>query len=180
VFVTGFAIGLPTFGSLKPEMGLHVNVTPPVAFKLVGVPWHIVTSGPASAVGSVFTVTVVAAVFVQVPFETVSVYVPAIAIVALFETLGFCKVLLKPSGPVQLYEVIPLSPPVRAKASPIQIGPLFKAVAVGIGTTNTLAWLVDVDPFASVTVTIYKVVVVGETTGLASVDVNPAGVDDHK
>jgi len=42
----------------------------------------------AVAVGSAFTTTVVVAVFVQVLFDMVTVYVPAITNVALAETMG--------------------------------------------------------------------------------------------
>jgi len=56
----------------------------------------------AVGVGSALTTTVVVALLVQ-PFEfvTVSEYVPAIAKVALEDTVGFCAFDVNPLGPVQ-------------------------------------------------------------------------------
>jgi hypothetical protein len=54
---------------------------------------------------------------------------------------------------------------------------LVPAAAVGNGFTVTVTLLLLVQPVAvMVSVTIYVVVTVGETVGLARVEVNPAGL----
>jgi len=107
----------------------------------------------AVAVGNVFTTTVVVAVLMHVPFETVTVYVPAMADVELAETMGLCDVLEYPPGPAHVYEVIPFAPPVNVNGLPIHTGKLLDAVAVGsvFTTTVVVAVLVHV-PFVTVTV----------------------------
>jgi hypothetical protein len=57
----------------------------------------------AVARGVVFTTTVVVAVLMQPNvFVTVRVYVPAIAVVALADTIGLCSEDVNPLGPLQL------------------------------------------------------------------------------
>ena len=66
----------------------------------------------ALAVGTVFTVTVVEAVDVQLfPSVTVKEYVPPLPLAA---NIGFCVVELKELGPLQLYEAKLPGPPVSA------------------------------------------------------------------
>jgi hypothetical protein len=57
---------------------------------------------------------------------------------------------------------------------------LLAAVATGNELTVTTTELLAVEGVASVTVTVYVVVVVGDTTGLAADDVNPAGEEAHE
>ena len=81
---------------------------PPVALNHTFLPEHV-GLGPASAyaVGNALTVTSTLAVAVQ-PLElvTVTLYVPAIATVALVLT-GFWRVLVQPPGPDHEYDVPP-------------------------------------------------------------------------
>ena len=66
----------------------------------------------AAAVGAALTVTEVLAVAVQLLLlVTVMVYVPPLL---LAERLGLCNVELNELGPLQLYDVKPLAPPVKA------------------------------------------------------------------
>ena len=94
-----------------------IPLAPPIKFKAS--PSHTGELLEAVAVGNVFIVTDVEAVFVQpFPSVTVIVYVPAMAVVAEPETVGFCELLEKLLGPDQAYEDIPLVPPVRFNALP--------------------------------------------------------------
>ena len=65
----------------------------------------------AEAVGAAFTTTSVLTGSLVHPLSTTRVYVPDIAVVAL-DIDGDCRLLVKPFGPVQLYDVIPPGPPV--------------------------------------------------------------------
>jgi hypothetical protein len=74
---------------------------PPVSVS--NVPTHTGPLLDAVAAGRAFTITVVVAASLHPgAFVTVSVYIPAIAAVALVETTGFWSVEVKPFGPVQL------------------------------------------------------------------------------
>lgn len=105
------------------------------------------------AVGKEFIVTVTEAVFVHVPSETVTVYVPPIASVALVETVGFCRVLEKVFGPDHEYE-LPVPPPLSVKVLPIQTGLLLEAVADGAVITVTVTLSVPEHPADVDTVTV--------------------------
>ena len=72
--MVGFAVGLLIFIALKSVPGLHKYDVPPLAFKVVGEPVHIATSGPASGTGSGFTVTRMPSVELPQAFVTVTVY----------------------------------------------------------------------------------------------------------
>jgi hypothetical protein len=65
---------------------------------------------------------------------TVTVYIPAFATLA-DEIVGFWLELENPLGPAQEYDVPPLA--TSEIVSPGQYGPLFAAVAAGIGNTVT-------------------------------------------
>jgi hypothetical protein len=82
------------------------------------------------------TTTVLLGALVQPAAVAVNTYVPAIAKVAVAETLGFWLLLAKPLGPVQL-KVVPLVVPVRFNGWPTHTGLLLPAVAVGVGFTVT-------------------------------------------
>ena len=98
------------------------------------------------------------------------VYVPAIAAVALADTIGLWDVELKLSGPDQEYEVIPPGPPVRVNKVPTQTGPLLDAVAKGRGFTTTVVVVALLHPPALITVRVYipaiAAVALVETVGL--------------
>ncbi len=69
---------------------------------------------------------------------TVRVYTPAIAAVAVAETVGLWAVDVNPLGPVQEYVVIAAGPPVRVRGVPVQTGLLEEAVASGAVLTTTV------------------------------------------
>lgn len=76
---------------------------------------------------------------VQELIVTVTVYVP-VAVVATFVIEGFCRVLLKPAGPLQFQLAVPAVDVVAERFSvlPLQTGPLLTAtgVAGGLGSDN--------------------------------------------
>jgi hypothetical protein len=107
------------------------------------------------AVGSGFTVAVVVALLWQpLLFLTVSVYNPAMAVVAEALTTGLCDEDVNPLGPVQAYVVIAEGPPVRLREVPAQTGELFEAVATGSGFTVTVVVTEFWQPLLFVTVSV--------------------------
>jgi len=116
------------------------------------------------AAGNAFTTTVVVTAGDGQPFTVViKLYVPAAAAVA-EATVGFCTAYAV--GPVHAY-VAPadgVDVPVKFKALPTHIGPLFAAVAVGIALITTAVDDVELQPLSS-TVVIY--VPVAAVVGLA-------------
>jgi len=108
---------------------------------------HSLPPVPAMATGDTVTVTGVVNVLWQPnEFVTIRVYVPAIAVVALADTVGFCREDIKLPGPVHAYVVMPAGPPVSVNAVPVQTGPLFVAVAIGTGFTVTVTGLISKQP----------------------------------
>lgn len=90
---------------VPPELQLYEFA--PVAVMEVELPLQIDAGvAVAETVAALFTVTFVVAVTLQLPLVTVTVYVPDASGVA-FEMLGFCKVLVNPFGPDQLYPEAP-------------------------------------------------------------------------
>ena len=81
---------------------------------------------------------------------------PAIAVVALVETVGFCALDVKLLGPVQLYVALATVGVERLKVVPVQTGPLLPAVGVaGSGLTVTVPEPLLAQPVEpSVTVTV--------------------------
>ncbi len=75
--------------------------------------------------------------------------------------LGFCKLDVKPLGPLQTYVVAP--PAFKFKVLVAHTGELLVMLRVGRGVTLTFATTVDVQPFVPVPTTLYCVDVVGET-----------------
>ena len=90
--------------------------------------------------GTAFTTTaVVAAALVHPPTVTVTLYVPAIAVVAEGRD-GFCTAEVKVEGPVHAYVAPATVVEVRLMAEPAQTGELLPAVgAAGVGFTTTVA-----------------------------------------
>ena len=87
------------------------------------VPFDIDTSSPASTTGNGLTVAVVVpAVLVHPLTVAVTLYNPVAAVVAL-AIVGFCKVDVKPLGPVQAYVAPVTVDAVRFKVLPAHIGP---------------------------------------------------------
>ena len=83
------------------------------------------------AAGMVLTVTVdVPAGLVHTFIVAVKEYVPAINVVALALTVGFCAVEVKLLGPVQLYVAPVIVLAVSERAVPAHTGPLLPAVGV--------------------------------------------------
>lgn len=119
-------------------------------------PLQIVASvAVAVTTGGAPTVTVTCAVFEQPADVPVTVYVvvdPGVTVcVAPFRLPG-----------IQLYVVAPL--PVNVTELPVQMDELEEvAVTVGVGFTVMVRVAGSVHPFAAVPVTVYVVVVVGET-----------------
>jgi hypothetical protein len=146
--VTGLPLRLP---------GSHTYVVAPEPVRSVEPPLHIVgLVAEAVTVGVGVTVTVICAWLVQ-PFAPVPVTVYVVVVVGVtvtgepFRFPGF-----------HVYDVAPL--PLRSVEPPLQMVVLVAdAVTVGVGLTVTVTcpWLVQ--PFAPVPVTVYVVVVVGET-----------------
>ena len=141
---------------VKPFGPVHAYVAP----ETVGVVSEIVLPGqygpPFDAVGvagSAFTTTlVVPAAEVQPLTVTVTLYVPASAVVALLR-VGFCSAEVKPLGPVHEY-VAPETVGVDSEiVPPTQYGPLFDAVGVdGMAFTTTLVVpAAEVQPTVTVT-----------------------------
>ena len=129
--------------------------------------------------GMAFTVaTVVAAVDVQPPTVTVTLYVPDAAVVA-FGIVGFCWLDVKALGPVHEYVAPVTVEAVRLRVWPAQMGPLLPAVGAD-GMALTVAFVVaavDVHPL-TVTVTLYvpvAAVVAFGIDGFCWLDVKPLG-----
>ena len=77
--VEGEAEGLAQAVQLRPVVGLHEYVVPPVALRMVGAPMQIATSGPALTTGNELTVTVTVVLAVQpMPLVPVTVYVAVV------------------------------------------------------------------------------------------------------
>lgn len=72
----------------------------------------------------------VLAIFVHTPSDTITLYAPIIAVEA-FGIKGFCKVLVKPFGPVQAKLVPEFVVAYKFNVLPAQIGELLDAVIVG-------------------------------------------------
>ena len=137
--------------ALKPPGPLHVYTVPPFPVKLIAWPIQTGLLLAMFGVGKAFTVPPTVAEAVQVFAVTITVYRPFIAIVELLR-LGFCCVLVKPPGPLQLYDVPP--PLVNTNGAPIHTGPPVATFTTGNATTDTLATAVFVQPDAPVTVTV--------------------------
>ena len=131
---------------------LTVPVQPEAVTVAVPVPQRAVET-TVGADGVVLTVTETVAVAVQpLPFETVTVYVPELAVVILL-ILGLIIDEVKAFGP--FHEYVP--PPVAEKliVPPVQfVVVLIEALAVGLAFTTTFAVAVAVQPFEFVTVTV--------------------------
>jgi hypothetical protein len=95
---------------------------------------------------TVTTAVVAAELWQPNELVTVRLYVPAITVVALAETIGFCRDDIKLLGPVHAYVVILAGPPVSDNAVPVQTGPLFVAVAIGVGFTVTVTGFMSKQP----------------------------------
>jgi hypothetical protein len=151
VFASGVKVAVP-----GPVVLVHMPVPTLGTALNVWLRSHSLPPEPALAFGETVTTTDVVAILWQPKLlVTLRVYVPAIAIVALADTVGFCRDEVKPLGPVHAYVVIPAGPPVRVNAVPEQTGPLFDAVAVGVAgcaLTTTLAEDAEVHPAALDTV----------------------------
>jgi len=103
--------------------------------------------------GAGLTTTIVLAVLLQlVALVTVSIYVPAIDTVAVFDTMGLCRFDTNPPGPVHEYETIPAGAPLSISGAPLQTGPLFEATATGGAFTATVVVAVPGHPLLLVTV----------------------------
>ena len=81
------------------------------------------------------------------------------AVIPALEINGFCKLLVKPFGPVHVYATLPVVEvlAVNFKVSPLQIGLLLLAAGnagVGLITTSTVP-AAEVQPFI-LTVTLYE------------------------
>jgi hypothetical protein len=127
-------IGAPFTSHWLPLALLEVRVTLPPAQKEVGPPAAMV-----GVDGIAFTTTVVLpAAEVQPLTVTVTLYVPASAVVALLR-VGFWSADVKPFGPVHAY-VAPVTVGVVSEiVEPAQYGPPFEAVGVdGIAFTTTV------------------------------------------
>ena len=151
-----------------------------VAVRFKVLPAHIGPPFPAvGAVGIALTVAVVVpAVLVHPLTVAVTLYNPVAAVVAL-AIVGFCKVDVKPLGPVQAYVAPVTVEAVRFKVLPAQIGPPFPAVgAVGIAlTVAVVVPAVLVHPL-TVAVTLYNpvaAVVALAIVGFCKVDVKLLG-----
>jgi hypothetical protein len=107
----------------------------------------------AVGVGKVLITTVVVAVALQpLAFVTVTVYVPAAAVVTLL-MLGFCRLELNEFGPDHAYDVPPDE--IKFNVLPTQTGVFELAVGVGKVLITTVVVAVVLHPLAFVTVTVY-------------------------
>jgi len=97
VVLVGVAVGLETFVALRPVVGNHEYVPPPVALSTVELPEQIETSAPALTLAGLATVTVTWSSAVHEPLVTVNVYV---VVVVGFATGFKIVVELKPVGGV--------------------------------------------------------------------------------
>ena len=104
----------------------------------------------AVGVGNALITTLVVAAAVQVPIETITEYVPAIAIVAT-GCVGFCKFDANATGPDHVYVVAAIE--FNCIVDPTQNGPGLLAEVVGV-VTITFTVPVAVQPNA-LTVTVY-------------------------
>lgn len=129
----------------------------------------------AVKVGKVFTLTEVVAEIVQAPAPTVTVYMPAFAIV-IPAIVGFCWV-EENELPLQL-KLVPLLTAERLSVLPSQTGPLLEAVSVSEALITTGVVAVAMQPFELVAVTVYvpaiAVVTLGRD-GFCWVDEKPEG-----
>ena len=133
---------------------------PPVAVNVVDLPVHMVALLPASAVGKAFTVTVTLSVDVHdAPLVTVTVYVVFNA--------GDTVMLAVVS--VVLHAYVPPPEAVNVVDFPLHIVALVPASAVGTALTVTVTLSVDVQLDPLVTVTVYVLLVVGDTVVVAAV-----------
>ena len=125
-----------------------------------------VAVGVMTGLGFTVTATVVELVHPPAPV-TVSEYVPVAEGVALM-IIGFCSVLLKPPGPVQLYPKLLFE--VNLSVSSLQIGLLLPAMGAEFVFTIIATIAVVVHPLElSIPVTLYTVELVGVATGLGQV-----------
>lgn len=136
--------------------GIHVYVAAPEPVSEVLPPLQIVASvAVAVTVGGAPTTTVTCAVLEQ-PAD-----VPVIVYVVVEPGVTVCVAPFRLPG-IQLYVVAP--PPVNVTELPVQMDELEEvAVTVGVGFTVMVRVAGSVHPFAAVPVTVYVVVVVGET-----------------
>ena len=120
-------------------------VPPPDAVRVAKLPKQILLFPDMDAVGKEFTVTGVDVVLVQLPLETVTVYV-------VFEVVE--SVMVAEVAPLFHQEYVPPPLAVSVAISPTQIvvEPLISAV--GVVFTVTVDVVVFVHPLASVTVTV--------------------------
>ena len=73
VVVAGDAVGLAQLLHDNPVVGDHEYVFAPVAVNVAELPRHIVLSAPAFTVGKALTFTTTVSLFVQLPFEPVTI-----------------------------------------------------------------------------------------------------------
>jgi hypothetical protein len=133
---------------------------------------------PALAAGLAFTVIVTEFVLLQ-PDDTDSTNVYVVVTVGL--TVGFDKEEVNPDGLLVHEYVLPVTavPPI-VNELPEQIVFAGPVTADGIGLTVTVTEFEFTQPFEFVSVTVYTVVTLGLTDGLADVEVNPAGLLTHE
>jgi hypothetical protein len=135
---------------VKPFGPVQIYVLPPVALKAIVPPVHTEVA-KAVIVGVVLTVTLTVAFEVHPPTAVpVTLYTPTFTALALL-IIGFCKVEVKPFGPVQIYVLPPVAlneivPPVHTV--------LPEAVIVGVVLTVTLTVAFEVHPPTAVPVTL--------------------------
>jgi hypothetical protein len=141
-------------------------------------PVQMVFAEPAAAVGKEFTVTVTELELTQ-PLELVSVTVYVVVVVGL--TVGFADVELNPEGELAHEYVLPATAvaPIVVE-DPVQIVFAEPAAATGNEFTVTVTEFELTQPLELVSVTVYVVVVVGLTVGLAEVELNPEGELAHE
>jgi hypothetical protein len=130
--------------------------------------------GPAllADVVGVRTFTLTVPVLVHPSEVTVTVYTPMFAVDEL-ATVGFCKPEVNPPGPLHAYPVPPLA--VRFRGLLTQTGLLLPTIGFGVGLTVTLVVMLPVHPFASVTVNVYKPLLLidaDDTEGFCRLDEN--------
>lgn len=132
---------------------LHEYVDAPVPLSVTAVPLHTVVAGAAVelTVGNGFTVTVMVAVFVQ-PVNPVPVTV-YVVVASGTNATPFV------TPPVHVYAMPPM--PLSVTEFPAHTGPAGDCTALMFGAGSTVIVMVDVpvQPFPSVPVTVYVVVV---------------------
>jgi L-aminopeptidase/D-esterase-like protein len=168
----GFAaVDVKPTGLLIQEYVLPATAVAPM---LMDDPVQILVLAMVAAAGKGFTVMVTELDLTQ-PLELVSVTVYVVVTVGL--TVGFAAVEVKPAGLLIQEYVLPATAVApMLMDDPVQILVLAMVAAAGKGFTVMVTELDLTQPLALVSVTVYVVVTVGLTVGLAAVDVKPAGL----